>query len=332
MNNLNSLISKNHSETTSSPLVTPTIPSSVHKDVDIYPTTSTGIFPKYHAPIENVIKYINHKFQPFENILEVGPGGIPLAIATHFIDHIAPPEESDRFSKTTVLDISTDVLPFENDQFDFVYCRHVLEDIQNPDFAFKELTRVAKRGFIEIPSAVVENTRGVDGDFESDEFPKSSSGNGYKGYIRHRSILWVSGEGVLGIIPKLPLIEFVNFNVNPEILKKDYQWNTYYEWDKDIQQPKCNVLKHDIDYKIQTDYHIIMAQVCQATIDYNDQVIQAINKYVDEQINNPSSVLNCPPELASVIEETEEQNPVPVQQNIENVRQQMSSVMNLNFL
>lgn len=36
------------------------------------------------------------------------------------------------------------------------------EDIQNPDFAFSEMIRVSKEGFIETPSPLIEVTRNVD--------------------------------------------------------------------------------------------------------------------------------------------------------------------------
>jgi ubiquinone/menaquinone biosynthesis C-methylase UbiE len=43
-------------------------------------------------------------------------------------------------------------LPFQNRKFDYVYCSHVLELVQNPLQACQEIMRVGKRGFIEIPT------------------------------------------------------------------------------------------------------------------------------------------------------------------------------------
>jgi SAM-dependent methyltransferase len=46
--------------------------------------------------------------------------------------------------------------PFADKEFDFVYCSHVLEHVQNPETACSELMRIGKRGYIECP------TRGKD--------------------------------------------------------------------------------------------------------------------------------------------------------------------------
>ena len=55
-----------------------------------------------------------------------------------------------------VYQCSIENLPFADSEFDFVYCSHVLEHVDNPEAACRELMRVAKRGYIETP------TRGKD--------------------------------------------------------------------------------------------------------------------------------------------------------------------------
>ena len=50
-----------------------------------------------------------------------------------------------------VYEINIENMPFESKEFDFVYCSHVLEHVDNPELACKELMRVAKRGYIETP-------------------------------------------------------------------------------------------------------------------------------------------------------------------------------------
>jgi SAM-dependent methyltransferase len=42
-------------------------------------------------------------------------------------------------------------LPFADKVFDFAYCSHVLEHVPDPAASLRELTRVAKRGYIEVP-------------------------------------------------------------------------------------------------------------------------------------------------------------------------------------
>ena len=43
-------------------------------------------------------------------------------------------------------------MPFEDKEFDFIYCSHVLEHAEHPEKACLEIMRVAKRGYIEAPT------------------------------------------------------------------------------------------------------------------------------------------------------------------------------------
>src|SRR6059058_5140858 len=55
--------------------------------------------------------------------------------------------------------------PFADKQFDFAICSHTLEDIRDPIWVCQELQRVAQAGYIEVPSRVEEQARGVQGDW-----------------------------------------------------------------------------------------------------------------------------------------------------------------------
>jgi len=50
--------------------------------------------------------------------------------------------------------------PFSDKFFDFSVCSHTLEDIRDPLYVCSELIRVSKRGYIEVPSRVIESCRG----------------------------------------------------------------------------------------------------------------------------------------------------------------------------
>lgn len=52
--------------------------------------------------------------------------------------------------------------PFADKEIDFVICSHTLEDIRDPLWVCSEMIRVAKRGYIEMPSRVVESCRGIE--------------------------------------------------------------------------------------------------------------------------------------------------------------------------
>jgi hypothetical protein len=50
--------------------------------------------------------------------------------------------------------------PFADKQLDFVICSHTLEDIRDPLWVCSEMVRIAKRGYLEVPSRLKESCRG----------------------------------------------------------------------------------------------------------------------------------------------------------------------------
>jgi SAM-dependent methyltransferase len=70
--------------------------------------------------------------------------------------------------------------PFEDDFFDFVFCSQTLEDLRDPVWVCKEISRVGKRGYVEVPSLVDELSRWV----------PEPSGGPWLGHAHHRWICW----------------------------------------------------------------------------------------------------------------------------------------------
>jgi SAM-dependent methyltransferase len=58
------------------------------------------------------------------------------------------------------VEASVEALPFDDGAFDFVWCTQVLEHVRDPAKAASELARVARRGFVEVPSRVGEALNG----------------------------------------------------------------------------------------------------------------------------------------------------------------------------
>lgn len=92
---------------------------------------------------------------PAWTVLDVGPGKFPLACATHYAD-VTEENRNLLEGKPFHLIRTAESLPFADDQFDFVYCSHVLEHTDSPVRAFDEIYRVGKRGYIEVPSVMLD--------------------------------------------------------------------------------------------------------------------------------------------------------------------------------
>jgi hypothetical protein len=75
-------------------------------------------------------------------------------------------------------------------------CSHVLEDVRDPVWVCSEMSRIAKAGYVETPSRVVEQSRGV-------ESPR------YAGFCHHRWLV-MRRAGVLEFRHKPHLLHGVN--------------------------------------------------------------------------------------------------------------------------
>lgn len=115
-------------------------------------------------------------------VLDVGGWADPFARADWVIDMmpyetrglyeregwVAPRREPERFTSETWIQrdlCDREPFPFADKQIDFAICSHTLEDLRDPLWVCAELIRVAKAGYVEVPSRLEEQSWGVNGDF-----------------------------------------------------------------------------------------------------------------------------------------------------------------------
>ena len=48
-------------------------------------------------------------------------------------------------------------LPFADNEFDFIISSHVIEHVENFEFFIKELERISKKGYVELPTRLADN-------------------------------------------------------------------------------------------------------------------------------------------------------------------------------
>lgn len=148
--------------------------------------------------------------EPSDVVLDIGGWACPFNRATHVLD--AMPYESRGFYRTfgapafqgperehftpatwIVRDICDHTpYPFADGEVDFVVCSHTLEDIRDPIWVVQEMARIAKRGYVEVPSRVWETVRDVED-------------AGMVGLLHHRWLIEADGAH-LRFIPKWHVI------------------------------------------------------------------------------------------------------------------------------
>lgn len=169
------------------------------------------------------------KVNPEALVLDVGSGNRPSPRANVLCDRYLF-ADAHRFGQALVrtkgrLMVSADItqLPFPDGAFDFVICSHVLEHLDDPAAAIRELQRVAHAGYIETPSPINERLMR---------------------YEVHKWIVWVEGDELV-FTPKaepVPDPDLASWfaalpdGVRRLIYMKPYQTNlcTSYMWEGTI--------------------------------------------------------------------------------------------------
>lgn len=200
-----------------------------------------------------------NRIGPNDLVLDVGGWHSPLNRADFVID-IMPyetrnragailkdvwPEE--RFSAQTFLQLdlcSGERWPFADKQFDFVFCAHTLEDLRDPIGVCRELLRVGKSGYIEVPSRLTESSRGVERPF-------------YCGYYHHRWLCEVEGTRIQFLFKPAMIHAYRRFHfrkpwykrMNPKFEAVGFFWKDHFEFEEKIIIDRQEVQRDLLDFK-----------------------------------------------------------------------------------
>ena len=208
-------------------------------------STLTNTDRKHWEPQKPVIDWLVSRLSPTDRVLEIGPGYVPFPRADEFVDAKTnlPGVPKERLHN---IDLNREKLPFPDKSFDFIYCRHVIEDMYSPFLLLEEMGRVGKRGYIEMPSPTAELGRGVDGNSPP-----------FRGYHHHHYIGWVA-ENELRLVSKYPLIEYLVFEeqeLADTLRAGPENWNTHYLWEGEV---KFAHRRNGYEYLLTRDYAMML--------------------------------------------------------------------------
>jgi hypothetical protein len=137
--------------------------------------------------------------------------------------------------------------PFPDKRFDFAICSHLLEDVRDPIWICRELCRVAKAGYIEAPSRLLEQCLGVENPC-------------YAGYYQHRWLITLDGNRLEfrhkphvlhstrdAIIAR----EGVRSIVNPRHSFLAFQWKDSFEYCEVLEFDEEKVIRELVKFAVQ---------------------------------------------------------------------------------
>lgn len=212
----------------------------------------------------------------YSKVLEIGPGTVPFKFASDFIGC------NETITNYIDIDIDNTKIPYADNLFDFIYCRHVLEDIQNPDFALNEILRVSKfGGYIETPSPLIEATKNVDGPLGADK---------YCGYIHHRYIVWSNiQKNEIYFLPKYSCILDHFFKLDDSSTRHLYNlinnypvyWNNYVLFDTNT-KPTIVMYKNGVNFgknrNMKEEYIDLVIRAISESIENTNYFIRTYSK------------------------------------------------------
>lgn len=175
-------------------------------------------------------------------ILDVGGHHNTYKDATHIIDIL--PKPRDCSVHYTQHDICEAIWPFRDKEFDFVYCSQVLEDVKNPAFVIREMTRVGKKCRLITPSVITECSIGIDG------WPKSYM---YSGYYHHRW-LFIPFPDKLVYVMKTPITHIFDWTGHILQEEKEEKKDLIIDWEDNLNAEE--IIRNDwkLLYGILKDY------------------------------------------------------------------------------
>jgi hypothetical protein len=184
------------------------------------------------ADREQCLAHLHNK--KYSRVIDVGGSANSWALeyCTHFFDIVESKHLDNKIQfigNMTLVDdwniILEDVA--KNGKFDFAICTHTLEDVCNPNLVCNMISKIAKKGFVSVPSKFYEFTR--------HEGP-------WRGWHHHRWIYDFKDKEII-VYPKLSFIDYIDkFNILEQKLNPSINGELQWFWQNEL---KINIVNND---------------------------------------------------------------------------------------
>ncbi len=173
--------------------------------------------------------------KPDDLVLDVGGGIKPLSRADYVLDFLSWDQRrlvepwlsevwpARRFAEERWVqwDIcSRKPWPFKDKQFDFVLCKGTLEDLRDPIWVCEEMIRVARSGYLETPTRIIESMLGVER-------------SRYCGHSHHHWFCELTGDGIEFTFKHAQVHVYSRFHltVGPDWFRgrRDHHWGEIFD-------------------------------------------------------------------------------------------------------
>lgn len=118
----------------------------------------------FHHKLRTTRIFLRAKLPKDAKVLDIGSGSNPW-FRSNVLFEKYPDDDTERGGSLVrdgrkIVFGDAEDLPFADKEFDFVYCSHVAEHIEDIEAFFREIQRVGKAGYIETPNYLFEQTIG----------------------------------------------------------------------------------------------------------------------------------------------------------------------------
>lgn len=164
-------------------------------------------------------------------VLDVGSGNMPFWRGDVFLDDLKFGNIQRHLGGGTVKDFGIFVdsdaskMPFKDNAFDFSFCSHLLEHVENPAAVIEEIIRVSKRGYVEVPNGIIETIYPFHSHLWLIFYANSTLYFFRKSDLMHK-VLQINGLNFIDLLAKIkdPFIRFYwNKKINFKIVQGSYE-------------------------------------------------------------------------------------------------------------